>query len=250
MNDTFTAALDFVLRHEGGYADNPRDPGGATNLGITRATLARWRGRAVAKAEVRALSRAEAGRIYRALYWNAISADALPAGLDLALFDFAVNSGPVRAVCMLQRLLGVATDSVIGPKTLAAIARSDLPALIRALCARRTGFLQRLPVFSLFGRGWQRRLDELQVRALRLAGLTPSLEPKEDPMFSGIRDILSSKTVWGALVALAAQLFALSGLHIAADVQSSSVDFILQLVGIFGAGVALWGRIVAGEKTR
>lgn len=69
-------------------------------------------------------------------------------------------------------------------------------------------------------------------------------------MFSGIRDILSSKTVWGALVALAAQLFALSGLHIAADVQSSIVDFILQLVGITGAGVALWGRVVSGEKTK
>lgn len=250
MNENFAPALDFVLRHEGGYSDNPRDPGGATNLGITRATLARWRGRAVAKAEVRALNRAEAARIYRALYWNAISADALPAGLDLALFDFAVNSGPVRAACTLQRLLGVPTDAVIGPRTLSAIARANLPALIRTLCQSRAGFLQRLPIFSLFGRGWQRRLDDLQARALRFAGLTPSTQPKEDPMFSGIRDILSSKTVWGALVALAAQLFALSGLHIAADVQSSIVDFILQLVGITGAGVALWGRIVAGERTK
>ena len=93
----FDRALTAVLRHEGGYVDHPSDPGGATNLGVTRATLAQWRGRAVSKAEVKALTRAEAAKIYRALYWDEIAGDALPAGLDFAVFDYCVNSGPGRA---------------------------------------------------------------------------------------------------------------------------------------------------------
>ena len=95
----FEASLAAVLKHEGGYADHPSDPGGATNLGVTRATLTRWRGRPVSKAEIRALTRAEAAKIYRALYWDEIAGDVLPAGLDFAVFDYCVNSGPGRAAC-------------------------------------------------------------------------------------------------------------------------------------------------------
>jgi hypothetical protein len=101
----FDRALTLVLQSEGGYADDPRDPGGATNRGITRATLARWRGRPVSKAELRALGRAEAAAIYRALYWDALRGDDLPAGLDIALFDYGVNSGPARAARTLQAVL-------------------------------------------------------------------------------------------------------------------------------------------------
>ncbi len=93
---TFERALDLVLSFEGGFVHDPRDPGGATNLGVTQATLARACGRPVSIDEVRALTRAEAGAIYRRLYWTAIRGDALPAGLDLAVFDCAVNSGPAR----------------------------------------------------------------------------------------------------------------------------------------------------------
>ena len=115
----FARCLDIVLAAEGGYVDNPLDAGGATNMGITRATLARWRGVVPAsdlpKAEVRALTRAEAAAIYEARYWRRVAGPELPAGLDLALFDYAVNSGPVRAVKTLQTALGVVADGLVGP---------------------------------------------------------------------------------------------------------------------------------------
>lgn len=165
----FAAALDAVLRHEGGYADHPADPGGATNLGITRATLARWSGRPVSKAEVRALTKAEAAAIYRARYWDAVRADALPAGLDVAVFDCAVNSGPVRAVKTLQAVVGLPADGKIGPATLAAVNMRAPRALITQFCRRRLSFLERLRTFRVFGRGWTRRVKETEILALEMA---------------------------------------------------------------------------------
>ncbi len=165
----FAAALDAVLRHEGGYADHPADPGGATNLGVTRATLARWRRRAVSRAEVRALSRTEASAIYRALYWNAVCGDALAAGVDLCIFDHAVNSGPSRAVRTLQKILGVTADGQMGPRTLGCAARHDPLALIHACCRARLSFLERLRTFAVFGRGWTRRVRETERTARAMA---------------------------------------------------------------------------------
>lgn len=166
----FEQCLDEVLRHEGGYVDHPRDPGGATNMGITRKTLARWRKvspwTALAKAEVARLSRAEAALIYRANYWNACRAGEMPAGLDLALFDFAVNSGPDRAVRMLQAAAGVAADGEVGPLTLTAVRTAAVGQLINRLCDRRLGFLERLASFATFGRGWTRRVAAIRAAAL------------------------------------------------------------------------------------
>ena len=166
----FEQCLDEVLRHEGGYVDHPRDPGGATNMGITRKTLARWRKvspwTALAKSEVARLSRAEAALIYRANYWNACRAGEMPAGLDLALFDFAVNSGPDRAVRMLQAAAGVAADGEVGPVTLAAVRTAAVGQLINRLCDRRLGFLERLASFATFGRGWTRRVTAIRAAAL------------------------------------------------------------------------------------
>ena len=126
----FSRALDAVLRHEGGYADHPADPGGATNLGITRATLVRWRGRPVSRAEVKALTRGEAAKIYRAFYWDEIAGDELPPGVDFAVFDYCVNSGPGRAARTLQSAAGVRPDGRIGKITLAAVNAHEPAALI------------------------------------------------------------------------------------------------------------------------
>ncbi len=112
MKANFDAALDFVLRQEGGWSDHPLDPGGATNRGITRATLAQVRGRPVSKAELMALSLQETAAIYRRLYWDAAACDALPSGVDLAVFDLAVNSGPRRALLLLQEALEVPGDGI------------------------------------------------------------------------------------------------------------------------------------------
>ena len=167
----FADCLAELLRQEGGYVDNPADPGGATNLGITLATLSDWRGRPVTKQEVRDLTKSEAGAIYRARYWNVVRADSLPPGLDLAVFDFAVNSGPARAVKTLQAVVGAAQDGAVGPITLAAIARaSGTVKIITELSDARMRYLRSLPTWESFGRGWTRRVEEVKAAAVLAAG--------------------------------------------------------------------------------
>ena len=171
---SFRAALALVLRHEGGFADHPLDPGGPTKFGITRATLARWRGRAVGAAEVRSLGAAEAGAIYRRLYWEPVGGDGLPAGVDLAVFDFAVNAGPTRAARTLQAVLGCAADGIVGPATLAAAQAAPAPHTIRGLTRARLDHLAGLRTWPVFGRGWRRRVVEVEEAALRRARLAAS----------------------------------------------------------------------------
>lgn len=165
----FDASLEHVLRHEGGWSDHPRDPGGATMRGITLRTFSDWRGREVSKEALRAISAEEVAAIYRARYWDAVQGDRLPPGVDLAVFDFAVNSGPGRAARTLQAALGVTMDGAIGPVTLAALASRDRAALVRDLCARRRAFLRGLGTYDTFGRGWERRVSEIEAAALEAA---------------------------------------------------------------------------------
>ena len=167
---TFERGLSLVLTHEGGWSDDPADPGGATNFGVTIGTLSLELGRPATRAEVRALTPATVAPIYRRRFWNAIQGDALPAGLDYALFDFAVNSGPRRAVIGLQRALGIADDGRLGPVTLAALQGRDVPTLIGALCDGRLSFLKALSTWPRFGRGWGRRVEEVRAAALALHG--------------------------------------------------------------------------------
>ncbi len=167
--EAFLACLAFTLKYEGGYVDHPADPGGATNLGVTRATLAKWRGRSVTKADVRALSRDEAAQIYRRYYWEPCGGPRLPPGVDVLVFDWAVHSGPSRAVRALQKVLGLTTDGVAGPALREAIQKADVTLTIRALCSERRKFLARLKGFAVFGRGWSRRVDALEKTALIMA---------------------------------------------------------------------------------
>jgi len=144
------------------------DPGGATNLGVTRATLARYRGRAVTKSEVRSLSRREAAAIYRKFYWDAVRGDELPDGVDAAMFDHAVNSGPGAAIKTLQRALGLKADGKFGAITLAAARVTGPQELIGALISKRKSFLMRLRTFSTFGRGWMRRVKAVEAASLAM----------------------------------------------------------------------------------
>ncbi|WP_457091838.1 glycoside hydrolase family 108 protein [Microvirga sp. P5_D2] len=174
-SSSFETAVALVLQHEGGFVNHPRDPGGATNFGITRETLSRSRGCLASVEDVRRLTREEAASIYRSLYWKAVRADELPLGLDLAVFDLAVNSGPKRAVTMLQSVLGVGADGLIGPVTIKAASRADPAATVRRLTRARLGFLFRLATWPVFGRGWRRRVLAVEQEALRLvASSSPS----------------------------------------------------------------------------
>ncbi|MBF9232072.1 glycoside hydrolase family 108 protein [Microvirga alba] len=165
----FDECLALVLLHEGGFVQHALDPGGATKFGITRETLARSRARPVAVEDVRNLTKAEAGAIYRRLYWDTVQAGDLPPGMALAVFDLAVNSGPARAARMFQSVLGIEADGVIGPLTLSAARKSDQADVVRRLTRARLGFLARLASWSVFGRGWRVRVLAVEREALRLA---------------------------------------------------------------------------------
>ncbi len=169
MQSSFPAALQHILKHEGGYVNHPLDPGGATNMGITKATLQRYRGGKVTVADVKALSLEEAAAIYRRYYWEPAACDRLPAGLDLAVFDAAVNQGVTRAARLLNQAAGLGQASRVTETTLAAAARRNPEALLvefMALRMRAYGSLTGL--FRTFGLGWSRRLIATHTVALPL----------------------------------------------------------------------------------
>lgn len=168
---SFDRSLAFVLKQEGGYVDDPRDPGGATNMGITLATLTAWRHSAVTKQDVQNLTVAEAAAIYRTKYWNALQCDALPAGVDLMLFDCGVNAGPARSAKFLQAGLGLSADGAIGPQTITAATAADQAHLINDLAKRRLDYYRSLPAFDHFGGGWTARVNDALPLALSIAGI-------------------------------------------------------------------------------
>lgn len=157
--DNFDVALRYVLGHEGGYVNHPKDPGGATNKGVTQAVYDNWRARqGQAKQSVRKITDAEVSAIYRRQYWDVVSADDLPSGVDYAVFDFAVNSGPARAARYLQKCIGAKRDGLVGSETIAKASERDEVDLIDQLCQERLKFVRGLKTYKTFGRGWERRI--------------------------------------------------------------------------------------------
>ena len=167
--DNFAACIAEILQQEGGFVNNPADSGGATNLGITKATLADFREAAVTEDDVRNLTKDEAQEIYRAKYWNVMRCNDLSPGIDLMVFDFGVNAGPQRSVKLLQKVAGVTTDGSVGPITLAAIRAADPAALISRFAQGRMEHYRSLRSFDDFGRGWTNRTEAVREAALRMA---------------------------------------------------------------------------------
>ncbi|GBU19676.1 MULTISPECIES: glycoside hydrolase family 108 protein [unclassified Methylobacterium] len=176
--ERYNEALKRVLVHEGGYVNDPRDPGGATMKGVTQRTYDGYRKRlGLPSRPVSQITSAEVGEIYRRQYWAAVRGDELPAGIDYVLFDGAVNSGPVQSIKWLQRALGVSVDGVLGEATVAAAeAYPDHDALVAAILARRLAFLRSLKTWGAFGKGWGRRVAEVQ--AIGQAWATGSVGPQ------------------------------------------------------------------------
>lgn len=170
MRSNFDASLALVLKHEGGYSFDKRDPGGATNFGVTQTTYDLWRiDHQLPTQTVKCITPAEICALYKSRFWDRLRCDDMPSGLDYALFDFAVNSGPARAARYLQEILEVDIDGKIGPATLAAIGADDPKILIEALCDMRQMFLQKLPTCQYFGKGWARRVAEVRAKAKEMA---------------------------------------------------------------------------------
>ena len=169
MKANFDRCLSEVLQHEGGWADDPHDPGGATMRGITIGTFRAWKGRGVTKAELRAISDADLRAIYRQKYWDAVRGDDLPVGLDLVAFDAAVNSGVSRGAKWLQTALGVSADGKIGPATLAAARKAHPKAVIDRATSARLAWLRTLPTWGRFGKGWTSRVESVREVATGMA---------------------------------------------------------------------------------
>jgi len=161
MKENFEKALEAVLHHEGGFVNHPSDPGGMTNLGCTKKVWEEWVGHAVDEATMRGLKPADVAPLYKARYWDKIHGDELPAGVDYVVFDAAINSGPGRAAKWLQEAVGVTADGAIGPGTLKAVAAKNPAEVVAAYQAKRLSFLQALPTWGTFGKGWGRRVAEV-----------------------------------------------------------------------------------------
>ena len=162
----FDKCLEMLLSHEGGFVNHPSDPGGMTNLGVTKAVLDAYRGTVSTEAQMRALTPAEVAPIYKKNYWDRAKCDDLPSGVDWSVFDWGVNSGTSRAVKALQRIAGVTADGGIGPMTLQAVANFEPKDIVVKMFAARQNFYEGLNTFATFGKGWTRRNKETLEQSL------------------------------------------------------------------------------------
>lgn len=186
-NVRFSICLSRTLNHEGGYVNHPRDPGGATNFGITQRTYDSWR---VAQVKitrpVKHINKDEVQDIYKQYYWSAVKGDHLPAGLDYVVFDAAVNSGVQQSTKWLQTALGVRVDGMIGPVTLTAAAQADTADVILKCIALRQTFLKGLPHWNTFKNGWTRRVASVEAGALRDAAALDRLKQRAQGETAGV----------------------------------------------------------------
>lgn len=168
MRQNFAEALQAVLKHEGGFVNHPADPGGMTNLGCTRRVWEEYCGYEVTEKAMRGLTPAMVAPLYKTKYWDKVRGDDLPSGVDYAVFDAAINSGPSRATKWLQATVGVEADGSLGAKTLAAVAAFK-GTLVSDYSKRRLSFLLDLSTWPTFGKGWTRRVNEVEAKANLLA---------------------------------------------------------------------------------
>jgi lysozyme family protein len=164
----FDRCLELVLIEEGGFSNHPQDPGGATNFGITKKTFEEWISTTTTVEKIMSLRVQDVRPIYMTKYWNPVRADDLPDGINLIVFDAAVNSGPRRAARWLQRCVHAEVDGAIGPKTLAITKTCDPAVVIRQYQQERLFFLQSLDIWKTFGKGWEKRVRRMQDSALKM----------------------------------------------------------------------------------
>ena len=173
MNSNFNTCLEKLLVHEGGYVNHPSDPGGMTNLGVTARVWEEWVGHPVDEKQMRALTPEVVAPLYRKKYWDAVRADELVSGVDYCVFDVAVNSGPGRAIKFLQSCVGATPDGGFGSITLALTKKAEeenAAGLIAKYGDTRIQFLKSLKTWPTFGKGWERRVNEVEDEALKMLG--------------------------------------------------------------------------------
>lgn len=160
MKENYEKCLETILHHEGGYVNHPDDPGGETNLGVTKRVYEEWGG----TKDMKDLTVEDVAPIYKKNYWDRVKGDELPSGLDLCVFDFGVNAGTGRAAKYLQSMVGASADGAIGPATIRSVhvyvQIEGLGATIDKYQLDRQNYYESLKHFETFGRGWTRRVNE------------------------------------------------------------------------------------------
>lgn len=179
MDRNFKECLKEVLKHEGGWSDLKSDPGGATMKGVTLTNFRKFVNPKASKDDLKKITNAQLETVYRRFYWDAVNGASLPDGVDMAVFDYAVNSGPSRASKAVQKVVGVSQDGAIGPATVAAILKKDEASVVEDVCDERLAFMKRAKgsagslkgklLWPTFGKGWQRRVDSVRKFSLELA---------------------------------------------------------------------------------
>ena len=164
MKDNFDECLKMLLHHEGGYVNHPKDPGGETNLGVTKRVYEKWGG----TKDMKDLTVEDVAPIYKKNYWDRCKCDDLESGVDWVVFDWAVNSGTGRSAKAIQNICGASQDGAIGPKTLALIGKQNTQYVEEEFGKIRQDFYESLKTFDTFGKGWTRRNKETTAKALEM----------------------------------------------------------------------------------
>ena len=166
MKSNYDKCLKTILHHEGGYVNHPKDPGGETNLGVTKRVYQEHGG----TKDMKDLLVEDVAPIYKKGYWDKMKGDDLPGGLDLCVFDFGVNAGPGRAAKFLQQMIGTTVDGGIGPNTLAKVEEyvreNGEHETVKKYQEMRQKYYEQLSTFATFGKGWTRRVEETTKLAL------------------------------------------------------------------------------------
>ena len=171
MDYNFEYCLRTMLRSEGGYSNHSRDPGGMTNLGVTKKVYDDFYDTDAGEETMRGLVEKDVRPIYHQNYWQKCKCDELPTGVDLMVFDIAVNSGPGLAGKILQRVVGATVDGGIGPQTLKMVEKMENQDIIRAMGVEREAFYRELSTFDTFGKGWLNRNQHTTEAAMEMENL-------------------------------------------------------------------------------
>lgn len=185
--ENFETIMNAILNLEGGFSNDPRDPGGMTNLGVTSRNWAAWLRvplSTITQEDMRALTTKDVMPFYRANYWNIIDGDSLPGGLDAQVMHMEVNAGGVAAR-ELQAIVGATQDGMIGEQTLGMIrvyvgyiASGGMIGLLGALVNAQLNYYKRLPEYDIYGNGWTRRVNTIAALARTLVTPPPAASPQ------------------------------------------------------------------------
>lgn len=188
MDRNFARSLSLALKEEGGWADNPKDPGGATQKGVTLANFRRFVKPNATKEDLRKITDEQLATVYRRHYWNEVNGSELPDGVDCVTMDYAINSGPSRSAKALQKVVGVVEDGKIGPATIEAIKEKGLGVVVNLLCDERLAFMKRAKgsagalkgklLWPTFGKGWSARVARIRAAGLKMAAQPTPEKPR------------------------------------------------------------------------